>query len=45
MPETRNLFLTHLGQDADIATDDADFPQQVGQMLQLIVSTQEYQFT
>ena len=45
MDETRNLFLTHLGQDQDISTEEAGFDQQVGQVLQLIVSTQEYQFT
>ena len=45
MDETRNLFLTHLGQDKDISTRDTGFNHQVGQVLQLIVSTQEYQFT
>ena len=45
MDETRNLFLNHLGQDQDISTDAEGFDQQVGQVLQLIVSTQEYQFT
>ena len=45
MDETRNLFLNHLGQDQDIPTRNEDFTQQVGQVLQLIVSTQEYQFT
>ena len=44
LPETRNLFLNHLGPDAEFATAGAAFPNQVGQMLQLIVSTQEYQF-
>ena len=45
MDETRNLFLTHLGQGQDISTKDSGFNYQVGQVLQLIVSTQEYQFT
>ena len=45
MDETRNLFLTHLGQGQDISTKDTGFNYQVGQVLQLIVSTQEYQFT
>ncbi len=45
MDETRNLFLTHLGQGQDISTKDTGFNHQVGQVLQLIVSTQEYQFT
>ena len=45
MTETRDLFLAHLGQDRDIETGDEGFAHQVGHMLQLIVSTQEYQFT
>ena len=45
MTETRDLFLTHLGQDRDIETRDEGFAHKVAQMLQLIVSTQEYQFT
>ncbi len=45
MAETRNLFLTHLGYAKEILTDSDEFVQRVGQMLQLIVSTQEYQFT
>ena len=44
MEETRTLLLNHANQAGalDIATEE--FAQQVGQMLQLIVSTQEYQF-
>ena len=45
MDETRNLFLNHLGEAGEISTTGEDFTQQVGQVLQLIVSTQEYQFT
>jgi hypothetical protein len=45
MADTRNLLLNHLGTDQDIATGCEEFTQQVGQVLQLIVSTQEYQFT
>ena len=45
MDETRNLFMTYLENEENIATGGAEFAQQVGQMLQLIVSTQEYQFT
>ena len=44
LPETRDLFLNHLGPDAEFPTAAPAFPHQVGQMLQLIVSTQEYQF-
>ena len=45
MDETRNLFLGHLGSDQAISTQDDDFHSKVGQVLQLIVSTQEFQFT
>ena len=45
MDETRNLFMTYLENEESIATGGAEFAQQVGQILQLIVSTQEYQFT
>jgi hypothetical protein len=45
MADTRNLLLNHLGADQDIPTGGEEFTQQVGQVLQLIVSTQEYQFT
>ena len=45
MADTRNLLLNHLGTDQAIPTAGDEFTQQVGQVLQLIVSTQEYQFT
>ena len=45
MADTRNLLLDHLGTDQTIPTGGDEFTQQVGQVLQLIVSTQEYQFT
>ena len=45
MEETRRLLLNHAQATATLHTDTAGFAQSVGQMLQLIVSTQEYQFT
>lgn len=43
--ETRNLLLTHAQQGGALRPGTEEFAQRVGQMLQLIVSTQEYQFT
>jgi len=44
MEETRALLLNHASQAGALDTGTEEFAQQVGQMLQLIVSTQEYQF-
>jgi uncharacterized protein (DUF1800 family) len=43
-PETRALLLNHAQTAATLSTGAEEFGQSVGQMLQLIVSTQEYQF-
>jgi uncharacterized protein (DUF1800 family) len=43
--ETRTLLLTHAEQGGTLRPGTEEFAQRVGQMLQLIVSTQEYQFT
>ena len=43
--ETRELLLDNAGKDGEISTKSDDFGELVGQTLQLIVSTQEYQFT
>ena len=45
MEETRTLLLNHAQATATLSTGTEQFAQSVGQMLQLIVSTQEYQFT
>jgi uncharacterized protein (DUF1800 family) len=42
--ETRSLLLNHAQTAATLRTGTEEFAQSVGQMLQLIVSTQEYQF-
>jgi hypothetical protein len=44
MEETRSLLLNHVGGAGDLDTSSDEFAQLVGQLLQLIVSTQEYQF-
>jgi uncharacterized protein (DUF1800 family) len=44
MEETRALLLSHAQTAATLRTGTEEFAQSVGQMLQLIVSTQEYQF-
>jgi hypothetical protein len=44
MDETRALLLEHAGKASNLDTGSDEFAQLVGQMLQLIVSTQEYQF-
>ena len=41
---TRGQLIEHIGRDGDLTPGTADFSQRVGQALQLIVSTQEYQF-
>ena len=42
--ETRGKLVTHAQTGGDVRTGADDFPHRVGQMLQLIVATQEYQF-
>jgi hypothetical protein len=42
--ENHNLLLSHAQAAATLNTGSEEFAQSVGQMLQLIVSTQEYQF-
>ena len=44
MEETRSLLLNHARTAGTLDTGTEEFAQLVGQMLQLIVSTQEYQF-
>jgi hypothetical protein len=45
MPETRSLLLEHINLLGDLNDHNGTFDQSVGQILQLIVSTQEYQFS
>ena len=45
MPETRELLEDHARQAADMDSNSAEFGKLVAQLLQLIVSTQEYQFS
>ena len=45
LPETRVLLEDHAQQAADTDPSSAEFGQLVAQLLQLIVSTQEYQFS
>ena len=42
--ETRQKLVAHAERAGDIRTSTEEFPQRVGQMLQLIVATQEYLF-
>jgi len=42
--ETRTLLLTHAQNAGTLRTGTEEFAQQVGQILQLIVATQEYQY-
>jgi hypothetical protein len=42
--ETRDLLLNHVKKGGVIKTDAPEFGGRVSQVLQLIVSTQEYQF-
>ena len=42
--ETRGKLVAHAAKGGDMTSGTADFDQRVTQMLQLIVSTQEYQF-
>jgi hypothetical protein len=43
-PENHQLLLSHAQTASALNTGTEEFAQSVGQMLQLIVSTQEYQF-
>ena len=45
MPETRELLEDHARQAADMDSSGAEFGKLAAQLLQLIVSTQEYQFS
>ena len=45
MPETRELFLNQAVKAGELKTDSEEFTSQVSQLLQLIVATQEYQFS
>ena len=42
--ETHEQLVAHVGRGGDLVPGSAEFSQRVGQTLQLIVSTQEYQF-
>jgi uncharacterized protein (DUF1800 family) len=42
--DTRNLLLSHARKAGDQPTGTPEFAQQVGELLQLVVATQEYQF-
>jgi hypothetical protein len=42
--ETRNQLLEHVRKGGQLRTGTEEFAQRVGQVLQLIVATQEYQF-
>ena len=43
--DTRTLMLAHAQKAGALQTGTEEFAEQVGQMLQLMVSTQEYQFS
>ena len=40
--ETRHMLLARAQKGGELRTDTEEFPQQVGQMLQMIVATKEY---
>ena len=40
--DTRQMLMAHAQSGGDLGTDTQEFPQQVGQMLQMIVATKEY---
>jgi uncharacterized protein (DUF1800 family) len=40
--ETRGMLVDHAQKSGDVRTTTAEFPEQVGQMLQMIVATKEY---
>ena len=45
LEDTHTMLMSHAEEGGPLQTDAPDFDDRVGQMLQLIVSTQEYQFT
>lgn len=45
MPETRELFLSQALKASEMNTGSEEFASQVSQLLQVIVATQEYQFS
>ena len=40
--ETRRMLVDHARKSGELCTTTAEFPEQVGQMLQMIVATKEY---
>jgi hypothetical protein len=40
--ETRRMLVDHARKSGELRTTTAEFPEQVGQMLQMIVATKEY---
>jgi hypothetical protein len=40
--ETRHMLVDHARKSGELRTDTEEFPEQVGQMLQMIVATKEY---
>ena len=40
--ETRRMLVAHAQKRGELHTNTEEFPQQVGQMLQMIVATKEY---
>jgi hypothetical protein len=40
--ETHRMLVEHARKSGEICTTSAEFPEQVGQMLQMIVATKEY---
>jgi len=40
--ETRRMLVEHARKSGELHTTTAEFPEQVGQMLQMIVATKEY---
>jgi hypothetical protein len=42
--DTTSMLVEHVQKEGVLRTGTADFDQRVGQMLQLIVATQEYLF-
>ena len=45
LADTHTMLMSHVQEGGPLQTDAPEFAERVGQMLQLIVSTQEYQFT
>ena len=40
--ETRRMLVDHARKSGELSTNTEEFPEQVGQMLQMIVATKEY---